>query len=424
MDLNFEYGTSRVTASMNWGRCLGTIDVRSAPGLADIAQTLQQGLERPIGMAASFLDGFRAGQKVVIIVSDAYRRTGIERVLPSLIEHIVAAGVRQPDIEFLVAGGIHKPPTPAQLHAILGPTVYERFCGRVTIHDPHDPGTVRALGVTSRGTPVAVNRRALECDRLIATGTVVLHYFGGFGGGRKSIVPGIASAQTIAHNHALNLHPRGDRLNPDVRIGVLDGNPVAEDMLEAARRVPVHGIINTVMNADGDIAGLFVGEMDAAHRAAAKMAAALYTVPIDEPADFVIAGAGSARNYVQSHKALYNAFQAVRPGGRIVFVARCEEGLGGEPIEKWLRLGNREAIFKALRANSEIYGQTALSTLEKAAHAILVTDLSDDDVRLLGARKALSLQAALETLRDELGDSARYYVMPAAAFTVPARGRV
>lgn len=413
------YGLRVLRATMDWGEFLGALDIADAGALPGIESALLHGLARPIGFDAPFLDGFRGGESIAIIVSDAYRQTGVDRFLWTLIVELNRVGVRDGDVRFVFASGTHRVPTPDQQRAILGSAICDRFKDRLYTREAYNESRHLYVGATSRGTPVELDRAAMECDRIIVTGAVVLHYFGGFGGGRKSVVPGLASARTIAHNHAINLHPTESRLHPDVRIGVLDGNPVAEDMLEAARLARVHGIINTVMNRNGAIAGLFVGELDRAHREAAEFARSLFAAPIGERADLVIASAGTARNYVQSHKALYNAYQAMKPGGRIIFLAPCEEGLGGEPIEKWLRLGSVDAIVAALRKQSEIYGQTALSTREKAPSAIMVTEVPDDAVALIGARRAASLHEALEIVRAELPQHATYYVMPSAAYTVP-----
>ncbi|MCX5759828.1 MAG: nickel-dependent lactate racemase, partial [Candidatus Hydrogenedentes bacterium] len=338
-----------------------------------------------------------------------------------LIDELNGAGIPDADIQFLFATGVHRAPRWEEQARILGPAIYERFKDRAYAHDPRDDANLVAVGTTSRGTPVIVNRRAVEADRRIVVGAVVLHYFGGFGGGRKSILPGLASVEAIARNHSMNLDPAEDRLNPDVRIGALDGNPVAEDMLEAAQIVGVDYSVNTVLNRHAQLAAVFAGELDAAHRAAAEYARGMFAVPIAERADLVVANAGLTHNFVQSHKALYNAYQAVKPDGRIVFVARCEEGLGGEAFAKWIRLGNREAIIAGLRRHSEINGQTALSTVEKAPIALFVTDMTDDDVLTLGGRKSPTLEQAIATALSELAPRVPLtgYVMPSAAYTVP-----
>ena len=423
MLIRLPYGDQIQEADVSWGRCLGVLDIAEAPGLADIPRAVRTAIEQPIGMDGSLLAHVRRDESVLIVVSDSFRYTGADRFLPPLLDALAERGVRDADVRLIFATGTHRSPTESEQERILGPEVYARFRRQLVLHHPHDAGCLAFAGTTSRGTRVYINRLVQESAHVIVTGAVVLHYFGGFGGGRKSIVPGLAGVETIAHNHALNLHPFEPRLDPAVRIGALDGNPVAEDMLEATRLCRVTGIVNTVLNRHGEIVNIFAGELDAAHRAAAQCARALYAVSIEQPADLVIASAGNARNFVQSHKALFNAFQAMRPGGRLVFLAACPEGLGGNKLQRWLSLGSREAVIAELRKNAEINGQTALSTLEKAPSAFMVTELDAGQTALLGARKAASLSDALDHARSELAAAGNpnptYYVMPSAAYTVP-----
>ena len=423
MKLELPYGETPLRVDMDWGRCLGVLDVADAPELPDVGQTVRDALAHPIGLDRGLHETIRPGETVAILVSDAFRKTGIDRVLPTLIEGLNRAGVADEAVQFVFACGTHRPPTDEEQARILGRAVHERFRGRVSVHDPEDEANLTYVATTSRGTPVAVNKRVRDCDRIIATGTVVLHYFAGYGGGRKSILPGISGADTIAHNHTMNVDPSEDRLNPAVRIGALDGNPVSEDMLEAARLVGVDYTVCTVLNREARIAGLFAGELDAAHRAAAAFARGLYTVSIAERADLVIASSGAAGNFVQSHKALYNAYQALRPGGRIVLLAQCPEGAGNERFLQWAGLGSAEAIINGLRKHGDIYGQTALSTVEKGPSCVMVTEMADDIVAVLKATKAASLENALHRVREDLvangvADPA-YYAMPSAGYTVP-----
>lgn len=418
MYIELEYGTRHAVAELEWGRCLGTFDVR-APERLPSDDAIHRAIARPIGMEQGLFATVRPGDRVAILVSDSFRRTGVDRILPFLIAELNRRGVGDAAVSFVFATGVHRAPTAEEQAHILGSSIYERFAGRAFAHNAWDEANLTDVGRTSRGTRVRVNRRVLDCTRIFATGTVVFHYFAGFGGGRKSILPGITGADTISQNHALNLHPTEDRLDPRVRIGVLDGNPVAEDMLEGARLIPVDGIVNTVLDRNGAIAGVFAGEMDAAHRSAAACARRLYAVSMPARADLVIASSGAARNFVQAHKALYNAYQAMKPGGRIILTTPCEEGLGGDLFTKWLQLGSREAVIAGLRKQSEINGQTALSTLEKAPSAILVSELLEDAVRLLGARKASSLAGALAIARGELPADSTFCVLPHADYTVP-----
>lgn len=422
MRFSIPYGTTELTASLDWARVIDPITVADAAPLNDPVAALHEGLAAPIG-APPLDQALYPGAKVLIIVSDSFRKTEIHHVLPALTGWLNSRGVPDPCIQFLFATGSHRPPTPEEQAEILGPAVYQRFKSQAFAHDPHDESKLVYRGATRRGTPVYINRLAAEADVVIATGTVVLHYFGGFGGGRKSIVPGIAGMRTIAANHALNLDPDRDTLNPDVAIGRLAGNPVAEDMLEAARLGQVDFIINTVRNRQGVIAGLFCGALEEAHRAACDCARDLFTVPLAEKADFVVASAGTAKNFVQSHKSLYNAYQVVKEGGPIVLAAPAPEGYGGDRFAAWLALGNTGAIIAELRRNAEINGQTALSTLEKARHAILITELSTRETEALGGRRASSLAEALSEVRRILERRGitrpTCYLMPDAATTVP-----
>lgn len=423
MEFSLTYGDTKLLGAIPWGHCLGTLEIADRPAVHDAAAALDAALAEPIGMEGPLWERFQPGESVLIVVSDSFRYTAIEKVLPRLLDRLAERGVREEDVSFLVATGTHRGPTEEEAAKIVGAALYERFAIRIITHEPHDPGQLRYVGDTSRGTPVWINARFFEADRVIVTGSVILHYFGGFGGGRKSVVPGCAGVETIAANHARNLHPTEDSLNPAVRIGSLDGNPVAEDMLEASRMAPVDFIVNTVLNRDNQIAAVFAGEMDAAHREACAMAWCMFAVPIEQQADLVIATAGTAKNFIQSHKALFNAYQAMRPGGTMIFAARAAEGFGGNKFTKWLDLKTRQAVIAELRKNAEINGQTALSTLEKAPSAIMVTELDAEQVALLGATKAETLDEAIDLARQRFAlagiEEPTYYYMPSAPYTVP-----
>lgn len=423
MNVKLPYGDEAVTAVLAGCEPPRVLDISDAPEVANLDSAIRESLRRPIDLSTPVARVVRPGESVAILVSDSFRQTRIDRVLPILVAEFEEAGVSPERIRFVFATGTHRGPTEPEARNILGDAIYDRFRGQILSHDPWTPSELTFVGTTSRGTKVSINRRVYECDRIIATGSVVMHYFGGYGGGRKSVVPGVASAETIAHNHALNLDPESDRLNPAVRIGAMEGNPVAEDMLEGTKLVGVDAIVNTVLNRKGQIAGIFAGELEAAHAAACTFARSICAVPLERPADLVIAASPHTRNFVQTHKALFNANLAVRPGGRIVLLAPCPEGIGGEQFVKWLRLEDRAAIIRALRKQSEINGQTALSTIEKGPHTLMVTGMPEDDVRLLRARKEPSFQAAIDTALAELraNGAARptVCIMPSAAYSVP-----
>ena len=426
MRIELPYGSRIVAAELPPSvRFLSMLDVANASAVPDANAAVRDALNNPIGLDEPALNAFGASDSVLIVVSDSFRQTRADVMLPALLDALRAREISERNVSILFSTGVHRSPTPDEQRAILGHAIYDRLRDRLHTHDAESDENV-FVGITRRGTPVEVNRRLLDVDRVIVTGAVVLHYFGGFGGGRKSVVPGLASVATIAKNHSLNLHPTDDRLDPDVRIGVLDGNPVAEDMLEAALFVRVDFILNTVLTRDHQIAAVFCGEMDSAHRAACEFARAIYAQPINRRADLVIAASAQTQNFVQTHKALHNAYQAVQPNGRMVLAAPCPEGLGGDRFSKWLALGDRSKVFAALRARSEINGQTALSTLERSRITRFVTELLERDVALLGGEKAPSLQSAIDDAIAALSRSGiqnpTVYVMPHAAHTVPVAG--
>ncbi|MCX7590170.1 MAG: nickel-dependent lactate racemase, partial [Kiritimatiellae bacterium] len=363
------------------------------------------------------------GESVCLVVSDHTRKTAVDRVLPVLVRGLVERGCRIEDMFVLVATGIHRAPTAMELRTILGGPMADCFAGRIFVHDCDDASNLIHVGTTRRGHAVRLNRRAVEADRLILLGAATYHYHAGFGGGRKSLVPGLASRDTIAYNHSLTLDTQVDRIHPNVEIGRLDGNPVAEEMLEAARFVPPDFIINTVLDGDGQLVGCFAGDMELAHSAACRMVERVCRCDIVCPADVVIASAEGASNWIQAHKALYNASRAVTADGRVVLLAECPEGLGDERLRYWLRRPTLADLYSELRRSVEVNGQTVLSTRIRGTRTILVTGMSQQDIRDLGIATAPGLASAIQKALAEVGAGAgrkpTCYLMPRALDTVP-----
>lgn len=372
---------------------------------------------------ATVFSSIKRGGSVVIAISDHTRKTAIDRVLPAIADGLAARGCRPDDMRILVASGIHRRPTDNDLRFILGNDMYSRFHGRILLHDPDDDSSLVEVGRTRRGHAVRVNRAAVAADNLILTGGVLYHYHAGFGGGRKALVPGLASRDTIAHNHSLTLDPDADRIHPSAAPGILDGNPVAEEMLESARMVRTAFIVNTVLTPDGGLAGMFAGDMDLAHRAACRMAAEIYRSDIPGRADLVIAEAPGASTWIQAHKALFNAHRAVKPGGVIVLYAPCAEGLGNDAFRHWVTRPDIGQIYAGLRKSPEILGQTALSTRMYGANAILVTEMTDTDTADIRMRKAPDIETAIRTATADLSgrgvSEPSCILMPEAMYTLP-----
>lgn len=362
-------------------------------------------------------------ERILVVVSDQTRKTGADLILPLLLDGWRHRGVREADLELIVACGSHRAPEPPELERLVGGRdVLDAFGAGVTAHDAF-MSPCRCVGHTRRGTPVEVSVRALEAAALVTVGGVTPHYFAGFTGGRKSVVPGLASARTIAANHSLTIDFSTQSFRHGVEIGALAGNAVAEDLEEAAALVPVRASVQTVLDGEARLVGCCCGPLQAAHRRACDLARDCFFCRLPALADVVVASAGPARNWLQSHKALVNASRAVSAAGVIVLVAPCSEGLGSASLQRWLELGSVEAILAEIAKSADINAQTALSTLWRGRQAVLVTDMAPDLVRRMGMTPAATLAEALALTRERLPGGSQRAVrvlpMPEAWLTVP-----
>ena len=229
-----------------------TAQVPPSPG--EPVALVRRALEAPIG-GPPLEEIVRRGEKVLIVTSDITRYTGSEHYLPVLAERLNAFGIPDKNIEILIGLGTHRPQTETEHRKILGP-----LFGRVEVvdHECANPGELVTVGVTSGGMTVKVNRRVTEADRVIVTGTAGFHYFAGFGGGRKGLVPGVAGRQTCMETHfAVFNPPEVGGKHPLAKTGVLAGNPVHEAILEAARMVRHDFLLNTVLSPDKKILEVF-----------------------------------------------------------------------------------------------------------------------------------------------------------------------
>jgi nickel-dependent lactate racemase len=244
------------------------------------------------------------------IVNDGTRPTPTRRLFEAV----------RPECDVLVATGAHAAPTEEELTFILGP---RRERPRVHIHNAHR-SSCQSIGMTSRGTPVHLNSRLFDYDRILVIGSVEPHYFAGYTGGRKGLLPGVAAYRTIEANHRLYFEPGADILR-------LDGNPVHEDMVEAVQMLDLDvRCVNTVVAGDGTLVAALFGDLHETLSQAASVAWDCFTAPFHRPADLVIACVPfpTDADLYQSQKALLNATRACTPGGTIVLVSACRNGIG------------------------------------------------------------------------------------------------
>ena len=390
--------------------------------LPDVAGALREAINNPIG-SESLARIVQPGDKTVIVVSDITRlwvRTKL--IVPVLLDELNKLGVPDRDISIVVALGDHRPLTRAEHLMICGDTVL----GRIAIHD-HDCRGVDLvdLGFSSRGTPVLVNRRVWEADRVILTGGISYHLMAGFGGGRKSLAPGVCGYETIQRNHGLALAPGEIGVNPRAGTGLLTGNPVAEDMMEIAEKIGADFIVNVVVNNHQEPVYIAAGALREAHLAGCRVVEEIYGVRMEREADLVLASCGGYPKDMQLYqaiKALDNASYAVRAGGVIVLAAECADGVGSEPFLNFFVQGDVEELQAALYRNFTMPGFVALRTAEIARRTpvILVSVLSEDVSRQVKMRPAASADAAVRMALELLGGEPQLtYLMSHASGTFP-----
>lgn len=367
---------------------------------ADPVRLLDSALDHPINSPA-FETLFSPGDSVGIIVPDVTRYSGVEHILPELLNRLGDCGIKESAIEIIFALGIHRQQSREERTHVVGPEAAARL---PLIDHSSDQSSSRYLGTTSRGTPVEISIKALAKAKLLLIGTITFHYFAGFGGGRKMIVPGIASARTCAANHLLVLADRGR--HPGIGPGKLNQNPVHLDMLEGCELVHPALLITTILNPQREMIQIFSGHYRDSHIRACHYYANLFTARVDQAYDVVIVSAGghpSDINFIQAHKAIDMAYHVARPGGTIVAVAECAEGFGHPKFFPWFAHRDLETLEHHLRASYHIYGQTAHATLWKAGKVdiLLLSTLKADDVRTMRMHPITSLSDALDFIRDK-----------------------
>ena len=390
------------------------------------AEHIRWALDHPID-SAPLKELVRAGEKVCIVISDVTRRwQSPETYLPILVAELESAGIRDEDILILSATGTHRRQTREEQIGLVTQAVYDRV--RVEDHQCTEEENLAYVGTTSRGTPVWLDKRALECDHILLTGGVVFHFMAGYGGGRKSILPGISGRETIMKNHNLALNPGlGSGSNPNVRSANMnDTNPVHADMMEACSMVNPTFLVNVVVNDDQEIIAAFAGNWITAHQAACDLVDRMYGVPVREKTPLVIASAGGYPkdlNFYQTIKTLCNAREVVEDGGTIILVTKSEEGYGSADTEKQIAgyptMVERE---KALRADFSIGAFIGYLFAECAEthHMIAVTSMDQKDFGTAKIHVVRTLDEALELSRQlNGGKDLRATLLPHGANTLP-----
>lgn len=366
--------------------------------------------------------------KVLIIASDITRKVGTEKFLPLVIEGLQRPGLPNSQIRVLFSTGLHRCQSRSEHRSLLG-----EYFGKIEAVDHDCDGDFVNYGTTSFGTEIKLNFLVDWADVIILTGGINFHYFAGFTGGRKALFPGVARRESILQNHKLIFSQKSRGFHPQVKPGQLEGNPVAEDLREAADIVSKKKrfyLFNTILNSNGEICKIFSGDYRSEFLLACQFFKGKNSARISRQAELVIASAGGFpydTNLIQSHKALFHAFQALNEGGCLILLAECSDGITGKGAEADRRF--LEYFNLSLEEMDEVFRQkfdpncnTAYSIAEKASRSriILVSRLNPEVVKKTGLVPASGLQEAVEISAGKGNrKKSETYVMENAATVLP-----
>lgn len=412
MKLEFGLGTSTQVVEVPEKNLIGVLRAKPAPAIASEEEEVRRALREPVG-ASPLRQVVRPGEKIAVITSDITRPMPTRKVMPALLDELYAAGVKPEDITLVFALGSHRSQTDEERRRLAG----ERAWNEIRCVDC-DPDDCVHLGVTSAGTPVDITRVVAEADRRICLGNVEYHYFAGYSGGAKAIMPGCSTRAAIQSNHSM-------MVRAEAAAGNLKTNPVRRDIEEAAALCGIDYILNVVLGEHKEILRAAAGDVTLAHRELCAFLDKIYLNELPQAADIVLVSQGGAPkdlNLYQTQKALDNARHAVRQGGIIILIGSCREGLGERVFEQWMTTSpSPEAMIERIGRDFQLGGHKAAAiaiTLQKAK-IFLVSELEDDFVRSIFLTPQPSAQAALEQAFRELGGDASVLAMPFGGSTLP-----
>ncbi len=418
-EYQFAYGKGSITLPLDESAVLGVLRGNDYPPLPDIRAALIRALESPVD-SAPLRARIAPGAHVALVVSDMSRFwMRQDLVIPHLLSYLhEACGVACDHLSIVVANGTHPGGSETELRTLVTDGVFETV--RVENHDCEADDLVY-LGTTTLDTPVWLNRTVAEADFVLCLGACTHHIMAGFGGGRKSILPGVSGLETIRHNHAYSLDPAALRSNPKIGNGVLEGNPLHEDMCQAAAMLPELFMVNLVMNAQMELAAIFAGHYLSSWQAGCALVNRIYQVDVPAQADVIVASCGGFPKDIslyQGTKTIDNVESGLKPGGTLILMLEAPEGGGPEEYFGWCKNLLDGTIEKRLREAFTVAGYIFFQNCEQAQRQkiLLYSSIPDECVRPMGMRSFSDLDALLKAA--EL-DGKSIYVIPNGATVIP-----
>lgn len=417
MKTHFAFGKHGIAVTTPDGFDCQVVRSRAARALADGPAALDAALDKPIHSEP--IERLAAGKRTAAIsVCDITRPAPNRITLPPLLKRLHAAGIPKEGVTIIIATGLHRAATQEELDVILGPEIAAAY--KVVSHDARDFAAHRAVGVTRRGTPVYVDERFVAADLHITLGFIEPHLMLGFSGGRKLIVPGVAAQETIKV-----IHSPGFVGDPLATEGSIEGNQLHAELLEAAALARHDFILDVTLTREREISGVFAGDPVKAHAAGVEFMMSNSLTPLDRLADAVItssAGYPLDLTFYQCIKGITAAQHIVKPGGKILLVAECAEGIGSPEYARLLRGYRGHAEFLSAIANAPVeIDQWQLQQMARTGlkNELLFYTPGAERGRMgsLGTNAFDDVNAAIAALFSGLAPGARVALLPEGPYT-------
>jgi len=416
MKATVDYGKSQMQFEAPDFLTMTVLEGAEPEPLSDPHSAVAEALSNPI--AARTLSILCRGKRsAAIVITDHTRPLPASLILPELIREIEQAGIERNHITVIIATGLHRPSTEDEIKGFVGPELYGQI--KVVSHDARIAESHGEIGVLSSGIPIKVDHAYIAADLKIVVGLVEPHFMAGYSGGRKLILPGIASRENIFAFHSPNILS-----DPNARSGSLHRNPVHKMAIEAAFLSDVDLSVNVTINHNKQLTGVFIGELDKAHRAAISFGDHFWRVKTAKPADIVVTSAGGApldATFYQAIKGAVTANAVCKRGGTIILVSECAEGVGSNEFVRELE------YFKNPREYQNIISRRAEPAidqwqLQKLAETmvtnniILVSGLSQSIT--LPIKRAATVEEAILGLVTEKPQLASIHVLPTGPYII------
>ena len=412
--LRLRYGDGTLELPRPSGRLVRIIEAEAPVPNEAPPSIFSKALSRPLG-SPPLREIARGKKTAAILIPGKARRTGTEYYVPALLDELNAAGVEDSGITVFLADGTHAQHVEADIADLLGPEARARV--QCVGHDCKDASQLVRVGTTSRGTPVEFNRQVMSADIRILTGRIVPHYFAGYSGGRKALLPGVAGWDTILAYHKLTLAPEKG-IHPRSAICQLEENPVHLDMVEAVDFVQAEFCLNTLLDADHRIIAAFTGSPRAVHKQGCQTADEMFRIRIPEPVDAVITCAGGLPydcNFMQALKAPFNVKEILRPGGAMLWIGECAGGMLPGFLE-WAKIKSYDELNALARSqyNLTSHNSIMMRNLTTNANVGMISELPEEEVEAMGIHPLQDADTAIEWLSRNSPPDFTYAVIPNA----------